>query len=268
MPRNLTKQDYLDRLSELLGTESLSVGVGSSLPRPLFDELADLFVVSRTGAMPDVAERVTRAAGIDWDEECDSRVSESGGGSTVTREGLRRLLAAVESTYAPDLGELNDAGVTERGIGESYREAEGAVTSIRRPQSTDGSRLADATHEHAETQNLLARFLRDRGIEPLSPRRVDPQFDAGWPSDDGLVIAEIKSVHTRNMVEQVRLGVGQLLHYGHQVAVRTNGSCPSLVLVTSRRITPDLEAFCRRNDIHVANAELLRVGEAVSLPGL
>jgi hypothetical protein len=89
-----SKQDLLDQLCEQLGLPHHRVGVGSSLPSAVFDELVRRFQV-RPGSMPEVAEAVVRLANLDWTAGCDSRGSISGGGSTVTREGLEVLVKAV-----------------------------------------------------------------------------------------------------------------------------------------------------------------------------
>lgn len=50
--------------------------------------------------MPEIAETAARAAGITWSPDFDSRGSRSGGGSTVTHEGmvqLNRAIAKLES---------------------------------------------------------------------------------------------------------------------------------------------------------------------------
>src|SRR5207237_701050 len=43
---------------------------------------------------PQIAEAIASAGGQIWDRSCDSRGSPSGGGSTVTLEGLNRVVAA------------------------------------------------------------------------------------------------------------------------------------------------------------------------------
>jgi hypothetical protein len=92
---NRTKQDALTRLCGLLGLAPLKIGVGSSIPSVLFDELVRRFGVP-PGSMPEVAEAVARMANVPWDENCDSRHTVSGGGSTVTAVGLNRLAEAVD----------------------------------------------------------------------------------------------------------------------------------------------------------------------------
>jgi hypothetical protein len=89
------KQESLDRLCRLLSLGPLSIGVGSSVPSEVFEELVRRFDVPH-GSMPEIAEAVAQEAGVSWDASCDSRSSISGGGSTVTATGLARLVRAVE----------------------------------------------------------------------------------------------------------------------------------------------------------------------------
>lgn len=89
-----TKSDVFGRICRLLGVEAVGVGVGSSLPAHVFEELALRIGVSY-GSMPNVAEQVVRRANLEWTDECDSRGSVSGGGSTVTKTGLDQLERAL-----------------------------------------------------------------------------------------------------------------------------------------------------------------------------
>jgi hypothetical protein len=50
--------------------------------------------VSLEATKPEIAEAIASAGGQEWDDDCDSRNAPSGGGSTVTLEGLNRVLGA------------------------------------------------------------------------------------------------------------------------------------------------------------------------------
>lgn len=89
-----SKQDLLDKVCRLLGIPTEPVGVGSSLPSRVFDEAAKRAGV-QGGSMPEIGERIAQKAGLTWGPDCDSRGSISGGGSTVTREGLSVLVDAL-----------------------------------------------------------------------------------------------------------------------------------------------------------------------------
>lgn len=90
-----SKQDLLVAICNLLGMPRLSVGVGSSLPSEMFTEAATVADVPG-GSMPEIGEAIAIKAGLTWSAECDSRGSLSGGGSTVTAEGLKVMLEALK----------------------------------------------------------------------------------------------------------------------------------------------------------------------------
>ena len=88
------KQDQLDRLCRQLGIPTVPVGVGSSLPSHVFEAAARQCGVP-LGSMPEIGEALAGKAGLSWTADCDSRGTVSGGGSTVTREGLDVINRAV-----------------------------------------------------------------------------------------------------------------------------------------------------------------------------
>jgi hypothetical protein len=45
--------------------------------------------------MENIAAVICLEHGIEWDEDCDSATSPSGGGGTVTKKGLQHLYQAV-----------------------------------------------------------------------------------------------------------------------------------------------------------------------------
>lgn len=89
-----SKQELLDQICDRIGIPRHQVGVGSSLPSEVFDAAATFAGVQR-GSMPEISEAIAAKAGQAWGPSCDSRGSLSGGGSTVTREGLEVLLRSL-----------------------------------------------------------------------------------------------------------------------------------------------------------------------------
>ncbi len=98
----------LDRLGDALGA-SYELGRGSSIPSRMFTDAARRAGVSAAGTMPERAQRVVEAAGLNWDPTFDSRETPSGGGSTVTLAGLERLLEALDILDADRLRDVGDA---------------------------------------------------------------------------------------------------------------------------------------------------------------
>jgi hypothetical protein len=89
-----TKQDILNDICDELGIPRHAVGVGSSLPSEVFEQAALRGRVP-VRSMPEIGEALADAAGLAWGRDCDSRDSLSGGGSTVTADGLRVMLKAL-----------------------------------------------------------------------------------------------------------------------------------------------------------------------------
>jgi hypothetical protein len=68
-------------------------------------------------------------------------------------------------------------------------------------------------NSHERLTNELADRLRRRNLAPVDPGEISPRWDLGWYDGDRLHIVEVKSLTSRNEVGQLRLGLGQLLHY-------------------------------------------------------
>lgn len=90
-----TKQDLLTKMCRQLGVRVQTVGVGSSLPSDVFEEAARRVGVP-LGSMPDIGYAIASKAGFPWGPGCDSTGSVSGGGSTVTAEGLEVIVKALD----------------------------------------------------------------------------------------------------------------------------------------------------------------------------
>jgi hypothetical protein len=70
---------------------------------------------------------------------------------------------------------------------------------------------------HRAIEGELAELVRSTGLEPCKASGgVD--FDIGWEWDKKLVVVEVKSLTRDNETRQLRLGLGQLLHYAHVLA--------------------------------------------------
>lgn len=97
--------------------------------------------------------------------------------------------------------------------------------------------LDAGTEAHEETVRALREHLAGRGLVARRPSRGAPLFDIGWENGRQLFIGEVKSLRSTNQDQQIRLGVGQLLDYAHQMGGR-HASIRS-VLVLERRPTDD-----------------------------
>ena len=206
---SLTKKAALRRLGKAVGFE-FTLGEGSSIPRAMFDAVADEAGVSTAGSMPIVAEKIARAAGLTWGPECDSRDTPSGGGSTVTLTGMNRLIEAMErlsgrSSAVPVGGSME--------LGTAYLPHRGGIDAPPAALLRNWDALDEATRAHQQLEASLAEYVRESGWHPRSPATGEPLYDLAWHCSSATVVAEVKSATTANHRQQVRLGVGQVLEY-------------------------------------------------------
>lgn len=81
--------------------------------------------------------------------------------------------------------------------------------------------LERAVGSHARIQNAVAAELSGVGLTPWSPTAAGPQFDLAFRGDDGaFTVVEVKSCTEQNLELQLRLGLGQVLRYAHQLRLR------------------------------------------------
>jgi hypothetical protein len=103
-------------------------------------------------------------------------------------------------------------------LGTDYREAQVSTSGgERQPFTVDPALVERGLRGHADTQNALARRLREAGLIPRSRLPHEPNFDLAWQAGEIVHVAEVKSITDANEVEQLRLGLGQVLHYRHQL---------------------------------------------------
>ena len=93
----------------------------------------------------------------------------------------------------------------------------------------DPSERDRATQNHRLLENWLISQVQQEGLSPLDAVR-GPQFDLAWMIGETLVICEVKTTGG-NEVKQLRLGLGQLLHYRAQAARDTLGCVRAALLV-------------------------------------
>jgi hypothetical protein len=74
-----------------------------------------------------------------------------------------------------------------------------------------------AVRGHAVVQNAVAKGAEDLGFKCLSPVRSGPQFDVAVVSNTIAYIVEVKSANRENIEHQMRIAVGQVLKYCHDI---------------------------------------------------
>jgi hypothetical protein len=138
-------------------------------------------------------------------------------------------------------------------FGCGYRVADENSRQITAPEpfTTDPNLLDRALQIHALTQNMIANWVKENSLTPLSPDSDTCDFDIAWESQNGKVVCEIKSISDMNEKHQFRLGLGQVLEYAHSL-----GAIP--VLVFSRKPTyPNLIEIARSAGVRVLWPEAL-----------
>jgi hypothetical protein len=129
-------------------------------------------------------------------------------------------------------------------LGQDYVLANGGVTIEGGDVfERDPEALERQLRIHAETQNGLARAVCEKGFLPRSPRPDEPCFDLAWEEKTRLCLAEVKSLRDQNEDKQLRLGIGQLVHYRAWLAA--GGQTVASFLVTDRKPRdPDWSSVC------------------------
>ena len=97
--------------------------------------------------------------------------------------------------------------------------------------------LERAVRSHARLQNAVADVLIGQGFEPISPNVTGPQFDIAFLVQGMLALVEIKSCTASNAELQLRLGLGQILRYAHQLEAK----CVNVKPVLAVEIKPSIE---------------------------
>jgi hypothetical protein len=128
------------------------------------------------------------------------------------------------------------AATTAKALGGKYRTPdEDAAVSQRRPLYVDPSKLERAMKGHATTQNALANYLGEHGIEPRSPIAGEPNYDLAWEVGGTCYVTEVKTLPADTEEDQLRIGLGQVLRYRQRLALLRSDHVIRAVMVTERR---------------------------------
>jgi hypothetical protein len=95
-----SKADVSTSIAYLIRRPPRPLGPGGTEPKALFTDILD--TLGAELSKPQLAEAIARAAGVVWDESCDSRNTPSGGGDTITTKGLMRVREAVRRLLGRD----------------------------------------------------------------------------------------------------------------------------------------------------------------------
>ena len=115
-----TKRDLILEICDLVSIPEYSTTVGSSIPRRFFSELLDTFEIEDDGDSVTACKKLFELGGQDWKITYASESTPSGGGGTITLEGLKALrntiillLDEIESTQGDKTFQIDAASPEE-----------------------------------------------------------------------------------------------------------------------------------------------------------
>jgi hypothetical protein len=106
-----------------------------------------------------------------------------------------------------------------------------------------------STVRHKILENWLIEQLLDNDLKPQDSVN-GPQFDVGWSLNESLVVCEVKSTQN-NETKQIRLGLGQVLHYKFETELTTKQDVKAALLVESEPEDSMLIELCRSVDVYL-----------------
>jgi len=104
-----------------------------------------------------------------------------------------------------------------------------------------------STLRHRVLENWLIDQLHDNDLEPQDSVH-GPQFDVGWSLNGSFVVCEVKSTQN-NETKQIRLGLGQVLHYKFETKLTSKQDVKAALLVESEPEDSMLIELCRSVDV-------------------
>ncbi|MEU5566155.1 hypothetical protein [Micromonospora musae] len=157
-----------------------------------------------------------------------------------------RAWLAAERLFAGPASPARTAVAASEGFDRPYT---GVIPSADLPaqRSFDGDAYRAGVSEHDRLCRALINHLSADGVRVGAGLHGVP-VDLAWRDADGRqFIAEVKSVIGDNEIEQLRLGLGQVLEYRHRLAARGIVAAP--VLLVSRCTDQAWLAICGDNHV-------------------
>ena len=145
----------------------------------------------------------------------------------------------------PALSELTERTASP-GLGAPYRQV--PVTGLsgsRDPFSVDPALVERGLRGHTETQNELASVLSNAGIEPRRGLPPGPDFDLAWQKDGTIFVAEVKSITSENEKHQLRVGLGQVLHYRQRLSALGHDRVVAVLVPERQPGDPSWRELCQ-----------------------
>jgi hypothetical protein len=153
------------------------------------------------------------------------------------------------------------------GLGAPYRQAQVTdVSGSRDPFSIDPVLVERGLREHADTQNELARVLRNAGIEPRSCQPPEPVFDLAWQRNETVFVAEVKSITADNEEAQLRLGLGQVLRYRQRLSALGHDRVVAVLVPERQPDDPSWRELCQDLGVVLLCRNELERAPALDMP--
>ena len=112
------------------------------------------------------------------------------------------------------------------------------------PSSPDPDLVGRGFKAHDQVQDALAAHIRSVGLVPEEPPDGIP-CDLLWTSGKGHFVAEVKSTTSANESHQLRLGLGQVLHYRALLRQQAPSIRVDAVLAAEREPDPIWVNLCQ-----------------------
>jgi hypothetical protein len=123
-------------------------------------------------------------------------------------------------------------------LGRPYERADEQVVEAPRARTIfDPDAAGRGRQAHSRTQNALASAVAEAGLAPRRPKSEEPNYDLAWEQDGAIVVAEVKSLTPENEERQLRIAIGQVVRYRHQLA---RDGQPVRALIACERQPSDL----------------------------
>lgn len=132
---------------------------------------------------------------------------------------LQHIFEEISPTVAARVAAVfpGHVGVSAVGVRYTTPPAPSGVAAAD-PFTQDPDLIDRGLLAHHEAVEALAKFVGIKGLVALVPTSSSgPQFDLAWFDGDTLYVAEVKSITSANEEKQLRLGLGQVLRYRHQL---------------------------------------------------
>ena len=131
-----TKADIIREICNLVSIPEYTTTSGSSIPRRFFSDLLDTFGIADEGDSVTASKKLFELTNVNWDASYASENTPSGGGGTITLEGLKALRNVV--IYL-----LDDIEVSQYGVEPQLDVAQPEEWTLLRGQAILRARLHD-----------------------------------------------------------------------------------------------------------------------------